>query len=54
MIHVSGIIRPEDISVDNTVLSYSIADANITYTGEGVNQDAQKPGFLTRFFTWLF
>ncbi|MBL8028782.1 MAG: flagellar basal body L-ring protein FlgH [Fibrobacteres bacterium] len=54
MIHVSGIIRPEDIAVDNTILSSSIADANITYTGEGVNQDAQNPGLLTRFFTWLF
>ncbi|OGJ85962.1 MAG: hypothetical protein A2268_00070 [Candidatus Raymondbacteria bacterium RifOxyA12_full_50_37] len=53
-IHVSGTIRPEDIRADNTVLSYNIADAKITYTGDGVTQNAQKPGIFTRFFTWLF
>jgi flagellar L-ring protein FlgH len=53
-IHVSGIIRPEDIGADNTILSYNIADAKITYTGDGVNNEAQRPGIFTRFFTWLF
>ncbi|MFH0919959.1 MAG: flagellar basal body L-ring protein FlgH [Fibrobacterota bacterium] len=54
MIHVSGIIRPEDIRADNTIFSYSIADAKITYTGDGTLNDTQKPGIVTRFFTWLF
>jgi len=53
-IYVSGTLRPEDIRADNTVLSYNIADAKITYTGDGVSHNAQKPGIVTRFFTWLF
>jgi len=53
-IHVSGIIRPEDICADNTIYSFNIADAKITYTGDGVTNEAQKPGIFTRFFTWLF
>jgi len=53
-IHVSGIIRPEDIGADNTIFSYDIADAKITYTGDGTTNEAQKPGVFTRFFTWLF
>jgi flagellar L-ring protein precursor FlgH len=54
IIHVSGVVRPEDIWADNTVYSYSIADAKITYTGNGVTHSAQKPGWVTRFFNWIF
>jgi len=54
MIHVSGVIRPEDIRADNTIFSCSIADAKITYTGDGTLNETQKPGIVTRFFTWLF
>jgi flagellar L-ring protein FlgH len=54
VIHVAGVIRPEDILADNTVFSSSIADAKITYTGDGSLSDASKPGVLTRFFQWIF
>jgi flagellar L-ring protein FlgH len=53
-IHVSGIIRPEDILADNTIFSFSIADAKITYTGDGSINSTQNPGIFSRFFTWLF
>jgi flagellar L-ring protein precursor FlgH len=49
-----GIVRPEDISGQNTVYSYRIADAEITYTGKGDVNSAQKPGFFTRIFNWIF
>lgn len=51
---VSGIIRPEDIAADNTVLSTYVADARISYKGAGALGDKQQPGLLTRILGWLF
>jgi flagellar L-ring protein precursor FlgH len=49
-----GIVRPEDISGQNTVYSYNIADAQIGYTGKGDVNNASKPGFITRIINWIF
>lgn len=49
-----GVVRPEDISGQNTVYSYRIADAEITYTGKGDINSAQKPGFFTKILNWIF
>ena len=49
-IRVSGIIRPTDINPDNSVDSTKIADATLMYTGEGALADANKIGWLARFF----
>jgi len=49
-IRVAGIIRPTDINPDNSVDSTKIADATIMYTGEGALADANKIGWLARFF----
>ena len=54
IIRVSGIIRPEDINLDNTIYSYKIADARIQYTGKGDSQNAHRPGIFTRFINWIF
>ncbi|MBW2056213.1 MAG: flagellar basal body L-ring protein FlgH [Deltaproteobacteria bacterium] len=53
---ISGIIRPDDISRDNVVLSTYISDARIAYSGRGVVNDYQRPGWFTRFLnrTWPF
>lgn len=51
---VSGLVRPEDITAENTVLSTYVADARITYQGEGPLGAKQEPGILTRIFNWLF
>ncbi len=53
-IHVSGRVRPEDISTENTVVSTRVADAKITYMGDGLLGKRQKPGFLTRVVNWVF
>jgi flagellar L-ring protein precursor FlgH len=45
---LSGVVRPQDISPFNTVLSTSISDATITYTGRGVISEKQKPGWFIR------
>ncbi len=54
VITISGIIRPEDIRPDNTIYSFNLADAHITYTGSGDINSTQRAGPLTRIFNWLF
>ncbi|MDP2901552.1 MAG: flagellar basal body L-ring protein FlgH [Methylovulum sp.] len=50
-IRVSGIVRPVDIDVSNTITSDNLADATITYTGSGAMADASKMGWLSRVLT---
>ena len=47
---ISGVIRPEDIGGDNSILSSRVADAKITYAGNGALADANTIGWLGRFF----
>jgi len=49
-----GIVRPEDITADNVVYSYNIADAKITYRGKGAVSDGSGPSLITRFLNWVF
>jgi len=56
-LRISGIVRPDDVSPDNTVPSTRLANAQITYSGTGELANAQSMGFLTRFFNspyWPF
>lgn len=53
-IRLEGRVRKEDISAQNTVLSTRIADARITYIGDGLLGRRQQEGVLSRFFNWLF
>lgn len=50
LIRISGLVRADDISTDNTVSSTRIADARITYSGTGSFANASQPGWLSRFF----
>lgn len=45
---VSGIIRPEDILWNNSVMSTTIADLKVDYYGSGIIGDQQNKGFLAR------
>lgn len=45
---LSGVVRPQDISPDNSILSSYIADARIDYDGTGVIAEKQRPGWLAR------
>ncbi len=45
---IRGIIRPQDIQINNEIASTYIADSKIEYTGVGVLSEKQKPGWLTR------
>lgn len=54
-VRLQGIIRPIDISPQNTISSQQVADARIAYGQTGALNDANKPGLLSRFFnfSWL-
>ena len=45
-----GIVRPQDISQDNTVKSVRIANVHLAYSGKGDLAAANKLGALGRFF----
>ena len=45
-----GVVRPEDIQSDNTVLSYNVADATISITGSGTVSDATRKGWFTQIW----
>lgn len=49
-IRVSGIIRPEDIDLNNTVDSTRVADATLVYVGDGQVSKASQMGWLAKFF----
>ena len=51
---ISGIVRPQDITPENTVASQYVADARIVYTGEGVVNDKMRPGWMTRVIDWVW
>ncbi len=53
-IRLSGIVRPQDITPDNTVESTRIADPTISYLGEGMVADANTMGWMARFFNSMF
>lgn len=53
-IRVRGLVRPEDIQPDNSVLSTQLADARITYSGTGDFANSNKQGWASRFFNSEF
>jgi len=50
---IDGRVRPADIADNNVILSSRIADAKISYIGDGILGEKQRPGILTRFLSWL-
>ncbi len=50
-IRLSGIVRPIDINVANTLSSSKVADATIMYTGDGALADTNKPGWISRILS---
>ena len=56
-IRISGILRKEDVTLQNTVSSTKLANARISYSGTGDLANSQKMGWLSRFFNsnyWPF
>ena len=53
-ITLSGIVRPRDISPSNVILSTYISDARIAYSGVGIIDDRQRPGWMTRILNTIW
>lgn len=56
VIILSGVIRPRDIGNDNIIKSIYVSDAKIAYSGSGVVDDRQRPGWMANFLNsvWPF
>lgn len=56
VVRISGIIRPEDISADNTVSSTAVAQGKIVFETSGPIARSSRRGFLNRIvdFLWPF
>ena len=56
VIQVSGIVRPEDVSPNNTLQSRRLANAQIAYRGAGDMASATRPGWGTNLLMkiWPF
>lgn len=53
-LYLSGVVRPFDIDMANTVASSRILDARIDFSGRGVVSDKQRPGLLHRGLDHVF
>jgi len=51
---LTGVVRPEDIASDNSVLSARLASARIDYYGRGVVADKQGVPLVHRLYDWVW
>ena len=51
-LHVTGLIRPEDIDGTDTILSTRVADVHAEFAGKYT--DSRHPGILSKIVHWLF
>jgi flagellar L-ring protein precursor FlgH len=49
---LEGRVRPQDVSDSNVVISTRLADARITYHGEGAVSERQQPAWWRKFLDW--
>jgi flagellar L-ring protein precursor FlgH len=45
-----GVVRSEDVTSVNTVMSYNVADAAIQYLSKGVVSDSQRKGWFSKIW----
>ena len=53
-ISLEGLVRREDLTIENQVLSNSVAEMRLAYDGLGVLDDKQRPGWMTRLIDWVY
>jgi len=52
-IRLRGLVRPQDVSAQNTVWSHRIANAELELDGVGVVSESQRQSLIYRLFKWL-
>ena len=50
---LSGVVRAEDITTQNTILSTRLADAHITYTGRGSVSNSQDHNYIYKILSFV-
>jgi flagellar L-ring protein FlgH len=53
-VYIKGIVKPENITKENTVLSTYIANAEIAFTRDGEMNNVNEPGWITKIFNTIF
>ncbi|MCA9504322.1 MAG: flagellar basal body L-ring protein FlgH [Myxococcota bacterium] len=53
-ISLEGLVRREDLTIENQVLSNSVAEMRLAYDGMGVVDDKQRPGWMARVIDWVY
>jgi len=51
---VEGLVRREDIAINNTVLSSNLGEAKLAFDGRGVIDDKQRPSLVARMMDWIY
>ncbi len=51
---LEGMVRSQDVGSDNTLNSFNIADAKISYLGKGTVAQGSKVGLISRIFNYIF
>ena len=54
LVTVEGLVRRDDIGIDNQVGSSQLANAKLTFDGIGVLDDKQRPSLIARALDWLY
>ena len=53
-ITLSGVVRTRDIKADNVILSTFISDARIAYSGMGIVDERQRPGWMANLLNQIW
>jgi flagellar L-ring protein precursor FlgH len=53
-IHLSGVVRPQDLDSNNSIPSSQVADLEVRMLGQGQIRDKQGDGIGTRIFDWIW
>jgi flagellar L-ring protein precursor FlgH len=53
-IYLSGTVNPAAVGADNTILSSSVGELQLEYTGKGTLTQGSRPGIFVRLLNWIF
>lgn len=54
VLEIDGVIRPEDITIENSISYEKIAEARISYGGQGQLMDMQQPRYGQQLYDIIF